>query len=85
LVEKNTVDTKTIFNSKAIIATTNIDGQNYTLAHALTSNMYLVLINNGLYTTGDNAFPFTITGLTLKFTSALPPDLANTQIFILCV
>lgn len=86
LVETNTLDTRTIYNSKAIISTTNDgDDTNYTLSRALTSNVYFVIMNNMIYTTNDTAFPYSITGLTLTFDSALPSDLADTQIFIVCV
>lgn len=70
----------------SILTTTNDgDDQNYTLSGPPTSSSYYAIINNGSYTTGDINFPFSVTGLTLTFTSPLPSDLANTQIFLVCV
>lgn len=70
----------------SIIAATNSgDNQNYTLAKAPTTAQYYALINNGMYTTNDAAFGFSVAGTTMTFNSALPSQLANTQIFLICV
>lgn len=70
----------------SIISTTNTgDNKNYTLAMAATSTQYYVIMNNGSYTTDDTAFPFSVTGTTLTFTSTLPNDLAATLIKLVCV
>lgn len=68
-----------------ILATNSGDGQNYTLAQLPTSTVRLVLMNNLLYSTTDSAFPWSIALTTLTFTSPLPSDLANTQIFLICL
>lgn len=52
---------------------------------AATSTQYYVIMNNGSYTTDDTAFPFSVTGTTLTFTSTLPNDLAATLIKLVCV
>mgnify|MGYP001601905980 FL=1 len=85
-MERNTVDTRTIYNSKAIISTTYTgNGTDFILSRALTSNVYFVIMNNAIYTTDDATFPYSITGTTLTFTSALPADLVDTIIRVVCV
>lgn len=70
----------------SIIATTNTgDNQNYILARAATSSIFYVILNNGFYTTDDSSFGFSVSGTILTFTTALPSDLANTIIKLVCL
>lgn len=70
----------------AIITATNSgDNKTYTLSQALTTSSYFVSMNGGSYPTDDPQFPFSIAATTLTFTTALPSDLANTNIKVICV
>lgn len=63
-------------SGSVIDATNSGDDQNYNLS-AEPSSEYLVLMNNGVYSEDDTAFPYSISGATLSFDSALPADLAS--------
>lgn len=70
----------------SIIAANNSgDNQHYTLNILPTTTAYYAIINNGSYTTDDAVFPFSVSGKNLTFTNALPNDLANTIIKLICV
>jgi hypothetical protein len=68
-----------------ITATDSGDHQTYTLATPITTPNYYAIINNGMYTPDDPAFPFVATGTVLTFTSPLPDDLSGKLIKIVCV
>lgn len=68
-----------------ISATDSGDHQNYTLSTSPTTSSYYILMNNGIYTTDDSSFPFSVSGTTLTFTKPLPADLASTIIKLICV
>jgi len=94
LVEEDTATTKTIYSNvvfssngfgKIISLTTTGDNKTYTMSQTATTTEYLVLLNNNLYTTDDNQFPFSVSGTTLTFVSTLPTDLASTKKYLICV
>lgn len=68
-----------------ISATNSGDRKNYTLAILPTSSVYFAIINNGTYTTDDPAFGFIVTGKNMIFNTALPSDIANTLIKLVCI
>ena len=78
--------TITVAPSGSIIeATDSGDHQNFTLASALTTSAYFVSMNGGMYLQSDPSFPFSITSLTLTFTSPLPSDLSSLPINVICI
>ena len=73
-------------STSLIIGTTNSgDNQTFALAQVPTSAKYLVVMNNGIYTSDDLAFPFSVIGSNLIFTSPLPSDLSATLIKLICL
>ncbi len=73
-------------SSGAVISATDSgDHQNYDLLESPTTSSFYAIINNGLYTPDDTAFPFSVTGTVLTFSSPLPDDLASTLIKLVCV
>lgn len=94
LVEADTATTKTVYTNvvfanngfgKIISLTNTGDNKTYTMSQAATTSEYLILMNNGLYSTDDNQFPFSISGTTLTFVAILPTDMASTKIKLICV
>lgn len=90
-ITANSDGTKTIASSGSgaagsVISCSNSgDNQNYTLSQPLSTSSYYALINNLPYTTDDPVRGFSIAALTLTFNSALPADIANKLIKIICV
>jgi len=94
LVEEDTATTKTVYTNvvfanngfgKIINLVNTGDNKTYTMSQVATTSEYLVLMNNGLYSTDDNQFPFSVFGTTLTFVATLPTDMALTKIKLICV
>lgn len=59
--------------------------QDYNLAQSPTTSNYYSIINNGIYTTDDTAFGFSVVGTVLIFNSPLPSDIAGSIIKLVCI